>query len=109
MDYLELKAIKTQQKTQEEPFPLPYLPIEFRYGPGLERELLAEITLSERLICMAGQTPVYQTSLLYLTVGCPPPTLKHQAPFPFLSSGWHLSLNCLTALGSDIFMGLPYI
>lgn len=30
-------------------------------------------------------------------------------PIPFLSSGWDTGLNCLTAFGSHIFMGLPYI
>ena len=67
--------------------------------PG--RTLLPERTFSlERLLCMARQTFVYQ--IFALPVSCLPPLSSPRRLVPFLPSGWHVSLNYLTAFESPI-------
>lgn len=39
---------------------------------------------------------------------CPPLLWSPRAPTPFLRSGWYISLNCLTAFGSHIFVSPPH-
>lgn len=73
---------------------------QFRYGAWpRNRAITRDNFLCEWPIYMAEQTANYQTSalllhLLFCESPCSP--LKPQAPCPFLSSGWHRSLNCLT-------------
>lgn len=74
---------------------------EFRWGPGPEKELLPEIIFIWKThlhgranICSSHPLVNYPPSLW-----CPRPLI------PFLSSSWHVNLNCLTAFGSHIFIG----
>lgn len=101
VDDFEVRAVKPQE-AQEELLALPYLPTRiYRRGPGSERELLSEINFY-----LTYQLPNICSSS-YLPVTHPPLLLKPQAPVAFLSSGRHISLNCLTAFGSPIFNETP--
>ena len=64
--------------------------------------------LPRKLICITGQ-PLFSNHLLSLSCEWSSSHLHPQIPTLFLSLGWYISLNCLTAFESHIPMGLLYI
>lgn len=66
---------------------------------GAQQGRLFQVPSVSHCLCMAGRT-------LASPSPCKSPSspLKSQVPAPSLSSGWSISLNCLTACGSHLFM-----
>lgn len=107
VDCSELKAVKTQ-RLRRSFVVLPGQPkINLDGEPVPEKGPWPKTTFCIRKTYLHGRAniclPIVCSS--HLSANCLPPPLKPQDPIPFLfSSGWHISLKCLTAF--ELLMSL---